>query len=121
LRDLVDAMPEGVMTDMIASGKSFSASTATKMVIARCIAEKPQLLILNDIMHDLQKGDRLKIIELLISHKNPWTLLLISNDPLVMASCDRVLLMKDGEIIADGKYTDLLSNEHFRICVQESN
>lgn len=119
LGKMVQELPDGLMTEMVASGSTFSASTATKMIIARCIAEKPQLLILNDIMHDLEKADRMKIIQFLISHENPWTLLMVSNDPLVLAACDRVMFMEDGKVIDTGTYNQLLKNDRFVDCVRE--
>jgi ABC-type bacteriocin/lantibiotic exporter with double-glycine peptidase domain len=119
LGNMVQSLPEGLMTDMVASGRAFSASTATKMIIARCVAERPQLLILNDIMHDLEKADRLQIIRFLISPENPWTLVMVSNDPLVLASCDRVIFMEHGAVIAEGTYTSMLENNRFRDCVRE--
>jgi ABC-type bacteriocin/lantibiotic exporter with double-glycine peptidase domain len=121
LEDMISALPDGLMTEMVSSGKSFSASTATKMIIARCIAEKPQMLILNDIMHDLEKGDRMNIMRFLISEENPWTLLIVSNDPLVLAACDRVIVMQDGEIIANEPYIHVIENPHFRKCVIEGS
>ncbi len=119
LGDMVKGLPQGLMTPMVASGRAFSASTATKMIIARCIAERPQLLILNDIMHDLEKADRMKIIQFLISPENPWTLLMVSNDPLVLAACDRVVFMDKGEVLEVAPYTQLLNNDSFRDCVKE--
>lgn len=120
LDKMVESLPKGLMTEMVASGRAFSASTATKMIIARCIAERPQLLILNDIMHDLEKSDRMSIIQFLISKENPWTLLMVSNDPLVLAACDRVIFMEKGSITASGTYSELLGNDSFRDCVKEN-
>jgi ABC-type protease/lipase transport system fused ATPase/permease subunit len=44
----------------------------------------------------------------LVSKEHKWTLVVVSNDPLVMASCDRVLILKDGSIAANGKFSDLM-------------
>jgi ABC-type branched-subunit amino acid transport system ATPase component len=46
---------------------------------------------------------------------------MVSNDPLVLAACDRVIVMQDGEIITDGPYADVIENPHFRRCVIEGS
>lgn len=114
LADFVNALPNGLQTELVASGKTFSDSVAGRLILARCIAEKPQLLILNDFLHDFEKYHRLEILRFLMDHQHPWTLMAISNDPLFLSSCDRILLLKEGELVAQGSYQELLTNEEFR-------
>jgi ABC-type bacteriocin/lantibiotic exporter with double-glycine peptidase domain len=112
--DFVNSLSDGLMTEMAAGGKPFSSSVAIKMIVARCIAEHPQMLILNDVFHDLEKDDKLKILDFLLDRKNPWTLVCLSNDPLLMKKCDRILIMKDGKITAEGTFTQLSDNDDFQ-------
>ncbi|MBT31889.1 MAG: xenobiotic-transporting ATPase [Thalassobius sp.] len=114
LLDLFSSLPNGLMTNMVAGGRIFSQSVASKLVLARCIAERPRLLILNDIIKDLEKVDRLKILHFLMDKENPWTLVSVSNDPMTMASCDRIVLLDSGKKIMEGTYEELMENEKFK-------
>jgi ABC-type bacteriocin/lantibiotic exporter with double-glycine peptidase domain len=114
LTDFVQALPDGLQTELLAGAKSFPSSILTKLTIARCVAEKPKLLILNDFLHFLEKEDRLRVLQFLTDKNNPWTLLVVSNDPLLFATCDRIVVMKEGNIVSEGTYQALLSDENFQ-------
>lgn len=114
LTDVVQALPDGLQTELIAGAKSFPSSVLTKLTIARCVAERPKLLILNDFLHCLEKEERLRVLQFLTDKKNPWTLLCVSNDPLLFATCDRIIVMKDGDIVSRGTYEELLTDENFQ-------
>lgn len=56
----------------------------------------------------MKKEVKLDLIRAIISPENGYTLLAVSNDPLVMAACQRVLIMNDGIISAQGTFGDLV-------------
>mgnify|MGYP001092459717 CR=1 FL=1 len=114
LLDKFSSLPDGLMTNLVPGGKIFSGSVAAKLVLARCIAERPRLMIINDILNELEKVDRLKILHFLMDKSNPWTLICVSNDPMTMASCDRIVLMKEGKKVSEGTYEDLLRDDQFK-------
>ena len=111
LQDEIYALPNGFNTQILSAGKGFSSSFVNKIILARCLAKSPSLLILNDVFGDFQKYDRLKLIEMLIKPDNKWTLVVVSNDPLIMSAADRVVYMEKGEIIADEPFDKILKNE----------
>lgn len=110
LTEKVSAMPEGLQTKLISGGKGLSNSMAHRIILARCLAKKPELLILNDFFAGLNKADKLNLIQCVIDPNTDWTLVAVSNDPLVMAACDRVIILDKGEIITTGPYEELNSN-----------
>jgi ABC-type bacteriocin/lantibiotic exporter with double-glycine peptidase domain len=114
LADMVNSMPDGLLTNLAAGGKRLSSSVALRLSIARCIAEKPRVIIMNDVLHKLEKADRIRILQFLLDKKHPWTIIFISNDPMVMASTERVVVMKEGKIAADGNYEELKANKAFQ-------
>jgi len=69
------------------------------------------MLILNDFFNNFTKGERLMLIELLTNKEKHWTLVVVSNDPLIMASCDKVLFLEKGEAKALGSFNDLIKQE----------
>jgi ABC-type bacteriocin/lantibiotic exporter with double-glycine peptidase domain len=108
IADKIHEMPEGLNTMMVSGGKGLPKSLVNRIILARCLAKNPNLLILNDFFNDFFKSERLELIQLLTQPDNNWTLLVVSNDPLIMAACDRVLLMEAGSIKEEGTFNDLM-------------
>lgn len=107
----INQFPDGLNTHMVSAGKGFSNSFINKLILARCLAKRPRLLILNDYFDTMQKQDKLELINLLTRKDHAWTLLVISNDPIIMSCCDRVIVLDQGSIVADGPYDELLSDK----------
>ncbi|GAB4328018.1 MAG: hypothetical protein OHK0038_01750 [Flammeovirgaceae bacterium] len=113
LKDFVGSLPNGLMTEMVAGGKTFSNSIAVRITLARCIAEKPRLLILSDQFNDLSKSEKLKILNFLMDKNYAWTLVCVSNDPMMMAMCDKLVLMDNGRVKKQGTYEEFLQDPEF--------
>jgi len=117
LRESISEMPDGLHTHVISGGKGLSSSMVHKLILARCLTKKPELIILNDFFSGLSKVDKLQLMHCVINPESTWTLLAVSNDPLVMAACDRVIILDDGKIVADDTYASLLKqgiiNQYF--------
>ena len=108
LSDKINSLPEGLNTPLVSGGKGLSSSMIQKVILARCLAKKPALLILNDFFNGLKKATKLDLVKAVISNDHPWTLIAVSNDPLVMAACDRLIVLHDGVIAAQGSFDELL-------------
>ena len=108
LEDEINRLPDGLNTHIVSGGKGFSSSFIHKLILARCLAKTPALIILNDFLSGLKRQEKLELLHPVIQENSRWTLVAVSNDPLVMASCDRVILMEDGKIADEGHINDLL-------------
>jgi ABC-type bacteriocin/lantibiotic exporter with double-glycine peptidase domain len=108
LSDFVNSLPDGLNTHILSGGKGFSSSVNQRLILARCIAKKPEMIILNDYFNFMKKSDKVHLIERLVSKDNKWTFIVVSNDPLVMASCDRVVVIREGSLLGEGKFDELM-------------
>jgi ABC-type bacteriocin/lantibiotic exporter with double-glycine peptidase domain len=108
LSDFVNSLPDGLNTHILSGGKGFSSSINQRLILARCIAKKPEMIILNDYFNFMKKSDKVHLIERLVSKDNKWTFIVVSNDPLVMASCDRVVVIREGSLMGEGKFDELM-------------
>ena len=104
----INAMPSGLETAMVSGGKGLPASLVNKIILARSLAKRPNLLILNDFFNDFIKAERFDLIHMLTRREHPWTLVVVSNDPVIMAACDRVVLLEEGLVKAEGQFEDLV-------------
>lgn len=110
LNDEINRLPDGLNTHLTSGGKNLSNTTIHRLILARCLAKNPELVILNDFFTGLKRAAKIELIQCLVDKKNRWTVLAVSNDPLIMAACDRILVLNDGMIEAEGKFDELLKN-----------
>ncbi|MBL6448172.1 ABC transporter ATP-binding protein [Fulvivirga sp. 29W222] len=108
--DDVNAMPQGLDTPVISGGKGLPSSLVNKLILARCLAKHPSLLILNDFFSGFSRPERMALMTMLIQPENSWTMWVVSNDPIVMAACDRVIVLKNGKLEAQGPFEELVNN-----------
>lgn len=108
LEDEINKLPEGLSTHMISGGKGFSSSFVHQLILARCLAKKPSLIILNDFFSGLRRQKKLELLQSVISDEDNWTLIAVSNDPLIMAACDLVIVLNKGQIVDRGHFDELL-------------
>jgi ABC-type bacteriocin/lantibiotic exporter with double-glycine peptidase domain len=108
ISDEIALQSNGLNTYLISGGQHFSRSFLRKLAIARSIIAQPQLLLFTDMLQNIEAKERLRISQLLTDTKNNWTLVAISNDPAFMAACDRVIVLDNGRVVADGDYKSVL-------------
>lgn len=116
LLDFVNKQPQGIETEITAVGKVFPESVAIRFLLARCIVDRPKLLILNKTFQELESQVRLKILSFLIDKENPWTLVFVGNDPILSTLCDRVAIMSQGKVEAVGTLDEIKSHKGFHKC-----
>lgn len=110
LSEEIAKLPEGLSTPIISGGRRFSLSFITKIALARCLLIKPKLMLYTDALREIERKERLRIIDLLTDPSHNWTLVVLSNDPAFMGACDRVVVMAEGEITAEGPYKTVLKH-----------
>ena len=105
--DWVNGLPDGLNTNLVSGGKGLPRSMVLKLILARCIAKKPSLIVLNDYFSSLSRKDKIRLIKMLSATENNWSLIAVSNDPLIMQACDKVIVLDKGRIVGDGTFKDL--------------
>ena len=108
LMDFISSLPDGFNTRLIGGSVRVSESIARKIIIARNIVERPALLVLDDFLMGVERKEKVRILSLLKSPSFSWTVVLVSNDPLIMRSMDKVVLMKEGRVVDQGLFNELI-------------
>lgn len=114
LSDTLNALPDGLHTEVTAGGKKLSGSAVSKLTLARSIASRPKLLIVNDYLQFIERREKLEIVSFLHDRKNKWSMLSISNDPIMLAAADKIVVLKDGAVAAQGNFDELKSIRAFQ-------
>ncbi len=99
LNQFVKESVNGLNTMLYPEGKQISFTVAKKIVLARAIASKPKLLILEDPLEHFETDEVERIITFLTDSTNPWALVLVSVINDWSQSCTQVITLKNGTII----------------------
>jgi ABC-type bacteriocin/lantibiotic exporter with double-glycine peptidase domain len=111
LSDWVTELPNGYDTELVAEGLNVPGSVRVRLLLARAIVRRPRLLVLGNLLDKLEPTIRRKIFAQLADKHQQWTLVILSNEPEVAKSCDRVLLLRRGEILLDGTPEEALAHK----------
>ena len=100
-------MPMGMQT-MISEGQGgISGGQKQRLLIARALAPEPKVLMFDEATSALDNLTQKKVTEALGSYKS--TRLVIAHRLSTIQSCDRILLLKNGNIAEDGTYDELIA------------
>ena len=100
LRETVQQLGDGYHTRIFPQGKQFSKSTVAKILLARAIATRPRLLLLENSLSVFSNGDRESILSFLLNREHEWTVLLSSSQPLDFPELiDQEIILESGKII----------------------
>lgn len=102
----ISQMPMKMNTLITREGNEFSNSQVQKILIARAIAAKPKILILDETISQLEINVQKKIIKSIKQLK--CTKLIVCHKISTIKCCDRILVFKNGKIVEDGTLNELI-------------
>ncbi|WP_303979719.1 ABC transporter ATP-binding protein [Rothia mucilaginosa] len=116
--DFVAELPQGLDTVIGEEGMSLSGGQRQRLSLARALAKRPSVLLLDDPFSALDVNTEERIITGLregLDGLGGATTLLTAHRPSTVALADRVLLMVDGAVVAEGTHAELTdSSEQYR-------
>ncbi len=102
LREQMHALPQGLDTPVLSGGKGFSETFIHKLIVARCLANQPKLLVLNDFFYAFCEEAKRDLLQRIISASTHCTIIFVSNDPVIQRASDRVVWLEDGKVKMTG-------------------
>lgn len=119
--DFVADLPQGLDTVIGEEGMSLSGGQRQRLSLARALAKRPSVLLLDDPFSALDVNTEERIITGLregLDGLGGATTLLTAHRPSTVALADRVLLMVDGAVVAEGTHAELMdSSEQYRLLM----
>ena len=111
-------LPDALDTKIGEEGLSLSGGQRQRLALARAVAAKPTVLVLDDPLSALDVDTEALVEVGLRKALSKTTALIVAHRPSTVQLADRVALMQDGKIVAVGKHTELLAtNEHYRYVI----
>lgn len=106
---------------VLQGGQNFSGGQKQRLSIARAIAVKPQILILDDSTSALDYKTDAELRSALANKLEDSIVITVSQRAKSISHCNLILVLDDGEIVGSGTHQELLENcEIYKeICVSQ--
>lgn len=103
----VDALPDGLDAQLGERGGSLSGGQRQRIALARALARRPRLLILDDATSACDPSVELAILDGIRREMTASTLLLIAYRKSTISLADHVVFLDHGTVSAQGTHTEL--------------
>jgi ABC-type multidrug transport system fused ATPase/permease subunit len=89
LLDEILLLPDGIHTKLTSGGAPLSDGQVARLMLARAMAGRPRMLIIDELLDRLDRGVRDAVLRGACDRTAPWTLVVVTHDPEVADHCDR--------------------------------
>lgn len=91
LLDEIQALPEGIHTELQTGGAPLTPGQVSRLMIARAALARPRILILDGCLDPIDSpAQRAEILDFLFARHQPWTLLIATRERDALERCDAV-------------------------------
>lgn len=108
--DFIEAIPDGYSHILSQKGTNLSGGQRQRLLIARAIAARPEILILDDSSSALDYKTDANLRRALREELAGTTVITVAQRVSSVKSCDLILVLDDGEIIGKGTHEQLLTS-----------
>jgi ABC-type bacteriocin/lantibiotic exporter with double-glycine peptidase domain len=91
LADRVARLPQGVATPLASDGMPLSSNEISRLSIARALAGKPRLLLIDGLLDGLDILGCPELVTSMLDRAAPWTLVIATARNDIQERCDRVV------------------------------
>jgi ATP-binding cassette subfamily B protein len=109
--DFIMDSPEGYQTHVGERGMTLSGGQRQRIAIARALLLDPRILILDDSTSSVDLGTESLIQAALDNLMQGRTSFVIAQRISTVMSADKILVLDKGQVVAQGKHSDLMENE----------
>ncbi|OGX81900.1 hypothetical protein BEN47_18920 [Hymenobacter lapidarius] len=113
LHDELYARPDGLQT-RVGPGYSLGSGATQKLLLARALVGRPRLLLLDTLLPAASLAERVRVLRRLLAPDLPWTVVLATTQPELLALLPRVAILEEGRLVAEGQREDLQETPAYR-------
>ncbi len=108
LDEWIEALPDGLMTDVGERGGQLSAGERQLVALLRAGVADPDVLVLDEATSSVDALTEVRISRALSHLAEGRTTIAIAHRMSTAARADRVLVLRDGELVEDGHHDELV-------------
>ncbi|MGR5991570.1 ABC transporter ATP-binding protein [Bacillus paranthracis] len=110
---IIRGLPEGLQTVLHKSGEEFSGGERKRLALLRAIGSNPNFIILDEPTAGLDPGNQEFIWNMIEGLGSDVTRIVATHDVEKVILADRVVIMKEGSIVACGSPEKLINSHLF--------
>ena len=105
--DIIKDYPDGINSNIIIGSNGLSQGQKQRLAIARALYRDPQIIILDEATSALDVQVENEITEMLKHISKSKTIIAIAHRLSTLKTCNKLIYMKDGEIVDIGTFSEL--------------
>jgi ATP-binding cassette subfamily B protein len=109
--DFIEAYPLGYNTKLEENGNNLSVGQRQRLVIARALLKKPEILIMDEATSNLDTITEKAISSQINKSVGEVTTIIIAHRLSTIMQCDRIFVMNDGTICEVGTHFELMKKK----------
>ncbi len=113
----IQELSEGYETVVGERGYTLSGGQRQRIALARTLLEKTPILVLDDATSAIDVEIEAKIHDALAKHLSGRTTVLIAQRVSTISLADRVVLIENGVVVADGTHSELMANNQRYVSI----
>jgi ABC-type bacteriocin/lantibiotic exporter with double-glycine peptidase domain len=98
LTDELLELPNGLHTWLNVDDPVLSRGRAMRLTIARALAGRPSVLVLDEVLDSLEQSCRTKVLDRLFDEEGALTVVVTTDDDSIRMRCDRVFSLEQGTL-----------------------
>ncbi|GAA0554642.1 ABC transporter ATP-binding protein [Paractinoplanes ferrugineus] len=109
--EVARTLPDGLDTVLDDRARSLSGGQRQRIALARALAGEPPVLVVHDPTTAVDTVTEARIAGRLREMRSGRTTVLITTSPALLAVTDRVVVVRDGAVTADGAHSELVASD----------
>jgi ABC-type multidrug transport system fused ATPase/permease subunit len=106
--EVVDALPDGLGTEIAEQGREFSGGQQQRLRLARALLADPPILVLVEPTSAVDAHTEARVADGLATAREGRTTVVATTSPLLLDRADHVCYVEDGRVVAQGSHRELL-------------
>lgn len=119
--ELIESCPDGYDQFVGEGGTQLSGGERQRILIARLMLKSPDIIVLDEATSALDNHSEHMILEALVQLTQGKTVLMIAHRLHTIQNCDKIVFMKDGGIVEEGTYDELMTLKGFFYDMNQAN
>lgn len=105
--DVIEEYPNGINANIIIGSNGLSQGQKQRLAIARALYRDPEIIILDEATSSLDVQVENEITEMLKNISKSKTIIAIAHRLSTLKACNKLIYMKDGQVIDIGTFEEL--------------